>query len=473
MKTLSPTLTLICSLLLLSPSTQGQQELKNVSVTGGLQDGKARLIIEGWLNGGTQDNKAIFATTVEDLVRVTSYKMSQEMLLTLDILDGNPKELPLAIRGDAEIRNVQGENLQDWSLRKESGGGRTLVLRPKVTEKPLTQLKLTVSAETVVSLESKDVSPLSLAPVQPGLLSGFVRIYASPELMLKPGKTEGLFPVDVQFLPERLRVKAGESDEMSLPYRVQGAYTLAVSISLADPEARAVVLREVKIGGDIGDDSASFVLSAVARVRNPAGAKLKLLSGNVALTGLQPVAGWRVSLDQGAFVLVFDRAGDFPVELKFDAAVSQTSDTSGSWKTVQFQVAASPLQPIELKGLPADTQFEVANGARPERVDASFKSFLPADGNLKLSWKTTTPESGGKLFFAVEMTSQINFSPGLMRQVALLAAKVMQGELTKLVLVLKGTGEVTRVQGEQVLAWNVEQTTIPGERRLIVQFNQP
>jgi hypothetical protein len=291
--------------------------------------------------------------------------------------------------------------------------------------------------------------------------------------MLKPGKTEGLFPVDAPFLPERLRVKPGATDEMSLSYRVQGAYELALNISLADPEARAVVLRNMKIAGDIGDDSASFILSAVARVRNPTGAKLKLLSGNVALTGLQPGSGWRVLLDQGAFVLVFDRAGDFPVELKFDAAVSQTRDTLGSWKTVQFQVAASPLQPIELKGLPADTQFEVTNGARPERVDSSFKSFLPADGNLKLSWKATTPESGGKLFFAMEMTSQINFSPGLMRQVALLTAKVMQGELTKLVLVLKGSGEVTRVQGEQVLAWNVEQTTVPGERRLIVQFNQP
>src|SRR6478736_527499 len=116
MKSLSSILTLICSLLLLSPSSQGQQELKNVSVTGGLQDGKARLIIEGWLNGGAHDSKAIFATTVEDLIRVTSDKISQEMQLTLDILDGNPKELPLTILGNGEIRNVQGENLQDWSL---------------------------------------------------------------------------------------------------------------------------------------------------------------------------------------------------------------------------------------------------------------------------------------------------------------------------------------------------------------------
>jgi hypothetical protein len=168
MKSLSSILTLICSLLLLSPSSQGQQELKNVSVTGGLQDGKARLIIEGWLNGGAHDSKAIFATTVEDLIRVTSDKISQEMQLTLDILDGNPKELPLTILGNGEIRNVQGENLQDWSLRKEPSGGRTLVLRPRLTEKALTQLKIAILAETVVTSDGKEASPLSLAPVQPG-----------------------------------------------------------------------------------------------------------------------------------------------------------------------------------------------------------------------------------------------------------------------------------------------------------------
>jgi hypothetical protein len=38
---------------------------------------------------------------------------------------------------------------------------------------------------------------------------------------------------------------------------------------------------------------------------------------------------------------------------------------------------------------------------------------------------------------------------------------------------LQGTGEVTRIQGDQVLAWNAEQTNEPGERRLVIQFNQP
>src|SRR5712675_3572957 len=103
----------------------------------------------------------------------------------------------------------------------------------------------------------------------------------------------------------------------------------------------------------------------------------------------------------------------------------------------------------------------------------SFVTYLPSDGAVKLSWKEARPEAEGKLFYAAEMLSQITVSPGLMRQVALLDFKVMQGELSKVTLQLRGAGEVTRVQGDQVLAWNVEPAPGTEERRLVVRFNQP
>ncbi|MEO6740864.1 MAG: hypothetical protein ABIP20_11460, partial [Chthoniobacteraceae bacterium] len=56
---------------------------------------------------------------------------------------------------------------------------------------------------------------------------------------------------------------------------------------------------------------------------------------------------------------------------------------------------------------------------------------------------------------------------------ALLDCKVMQGELDRVTLLLRGDGEVTRVQGEQVLSWGVEPGANEGERKLVVKFNQP
>src|ERR1041385_5041058 len=256
----------------------------------------------------------------------------------------------------------------------------------------------------------------------------------------------------------------------------------------APPEI-PVALRNFKLTGELHDGRAQFTLSAIAKVDNSKGGSLDLLAGTVALTDLDPRAKWRVRAEENRYVAVFDRSGEFPIQIKFSAAVH----ASNGWNTVEFRVAPSALQPISLQGLAADTQFQFAGAARPERTGNDFVSYLPADGVVNLSWKEVRPEVEGKLFYAGEMLSQITVSPGLMRQTALLDFKVMQGKLNRVVLLLRGDGEVTRVQGDQVLAWNVEPVerrspNRPGSetsdqradseigvptRRLVIQLNHP
>jgi hypothetical protein len=233
--------------------------------------------------------------------------------------------------------------------------------------------------------------------------------------------------------------------------------------------APAIMLEDFKLTGDLHSDQATFTLTATARVENPKGGSLDLLSGAVALTEVSPHPKWRINAEQNRFSLSFDRDGRFPIQIKFNAAVRQNE----GWKAVDFRVAPSALQPILLQGLGPDTQFDFTGAARPERKGADFTSYLPADGTVKLSWKEARPEAEGKLFYAAEMLSQISVSPGLMRQVALLDFKIMQGELSRISLLLRGSGEVTRVQGDHVLAWNLEPMTNSTDRRLVVQFNQP
>jgi hypothetical protein len=230
-----------------------------------------------------------------------------------------------------------------------------------------------------------------------------------------------------------------------------------------------VTLEDFKLTGQLTGDQASFVLTATAHVSDPKGGSLNLLEGTLALTDVGEHPRWRVRAEQNRFVVEFDRDGKFPIQIKFNSAVREHD----GWKSVDFKVAPSVLQPIVLQGLEAETQFEFPGAARPERKGTEFVSFLPSDGTVKLSWKMARPETEGKLFYSAEMLSQISISPGLLRQVALFDFKVMQGELNKMALVLRGAGEVTRVQGDQVLAWNVEPMTNSADRRLVVQFNQP
>jgi hypothetical protein len=98
---------------------------------------------------------------------------------------------------------------------------------------------------------------------------------------------------------------------------------------------------------------------------------------------------------------------------------------------------------------------------------------LPVDGTVNFAWKQVRPEAEGKLFYAADMLAQISVSPDLMRQSALLNGKIMQGEMSRFRLKLHGPGEVTRVQGDEVLAWNVQPAANSDDRELVVQFNQP
>jgi hypothetical protein len=244
---------------------------------------------------------------------------------------------------------------------------------------------------------------------------------------------------------------------------------LTITATVAAPEkiVAPITLRNFKMTGDLSGGHATFTLTAIAHVENSKGGSLDLLTGPVALTELGAHPKWRIRVDQNRYVLDFDRGGDFPVQLKFTTAVRE----GDGWNTVDFRVAPGPLQRIVLQNLAADTQFQFAGAARPERSGSEFVSYLPTGGAVKLSWKEARPEAEGKLFYAAEMLSQISVSPGLMRQIALMDFKIMQGEMNRVSFRLRGEGEVIRVLGDRVFAWNVE--TNSSERRLVIQLNQP
>ena len=243
---------------------------------------------------------------------------------------------------------------------------------------------------------------------------------------------------------------------------------LAACLS-ASAWGQSPALDDFKLVGNLAGERADFTLTATAKVEAGQGGSIELFGGGIALTEIPPQAKWRVQCEGNRYRLVFDRAGKYPVRIQFSAAVHQAD----AWKSVHFHVAPGLLQPVVLQGLGEDTQFQFEGAAQPRRQGADFTTHLPADGKVRLSWKEARPEAEGKLFYAAEMLSQISVSPGLMRQSALLDGKVMQGELTRLALRLRGAGEVTRVQGERVLAWAVEPAPDSTDRRLVVQFNQP
>jgi hypothetical protein len=465
-------LSLIALPFLASVALAADAEVKDLSINGGVAaDGKARLTIEGTFGSPQADaQKAIFSTSVRHSISVTREKITHTLALGFDVLQGDPKEITLTIGGEGEIKQVTGEALQDWGIRQAPDGSRVLVLRPKKGEKPNARLEVSVVAERELKVWKSPVPAFTLTPPQPGLFNGFVKLEAAPDLDARAEAPVGLSPMEEKFLPAAMRAEARPDAPEPLAFQFHGApYSLALQISVGDPETRQVVLRDFKLTGQLTDHNAIFTLTGTARVTNPNGGAITLLSGGVAMTEIPKHPDWRLSANDGRYILRFNKAGEYPLSFKFNAAVRQ----SGAWNAAEFRVATSALQPVVLQGLAADTQFDFAGAAKPLRVGNDFTSFLPPDGTVKLAWKNAPAETEGRLFFAAEMFSQISISPGLMRQVALLDGKVMQGELTSVTLLLRGAGEVTRVLGDQVLAWDVQPGANANERKLTVRFNQP
>lgn len=251
-----------------------------------------------------------------------------------------------------------------------------------------------------------------------------------------------------------------------LGFLVSSCSTLPGPPAITSPGG--VTLTDFKLAGDLSGGVAAFTLTANAIVGNSKGSSLELLSGPVALTALDPHRKWNMITDKDHFIARFDHAGTFPIEVHFNAAVTRSND----WSAVNFRVAPGIVQPVVLQGLAADTEFQFASAARPRRAAANFITYLPVDGSFNFAWRAARPEEEGKLFYTMDMISQISLGPGLMRQAALLNGKIMQGEMNRLVLRLRGAGDVTSVQGEGVLSWTNSAADDSGNRQVVVQFNQ-
>src|SRR5262249_35854955 len=144
---------------------------------------------------------------------------------------------------------------------------------------------------------------------------------------------------------------------------IVSALTAITKIPAENVPVPSITLSDFKLTGDLAGEQAAFVLTATAHVENSKGATLELLSGTVALTDVNSPKQWHVRAEQNRFLIEFEHGGKFPIQMKFNAALKERDN----WKGVEFHVAPSTLQPIVLKGLEAETQFEFAGAARPER----------------------------------------------------------------------------------------------------------
>ncbi len=443
----------LASLMSIPGRAQEESDQAEVSTPVG-SDGTGIIIVEA--RGQLPKPPVFYTASAKATAQVGSARIEQVIQLTIKVIQGDAKTLSFGFNGNGQVTEVQGANLQSWSIR-QAGPARFLDLHLKEN---VTELKPVIK---IRSPELKLPVEIDLTHLTPGESVGFdsrVNINYAPEVEGAVTTAEGFAPLDAGNKANSFQTATG------------GQLKLSLTRDGASPSPVELVATTLK--GDVHPNGKSigFQLRSTAHVTE-ANAEITILSGNAAVSQVPNNANYRLRLstinELPVYKLVFAQAGTFPVTLDFVAALVIPS---ANWHSMDFTIAASAVVPMTLNGLDADLEFHRDQQSVVPLLDNNnWLGFLPATGRAKLQWKTARQAGEGKLFFTTAGHIEAKVGAGLLRQDHQIDYQVLQGELKSLSVLLAGPGEILDVQGSNIVAWEV---TGEGEdRRLDATLSQP
>ncbi|MGB0414729.1 MAG: hypothetical protein ACPGJU_09830, partial [Coraliomargarita sp.] len=432
-----------------------------LSIDGDANSEGGSLVISATLGepkGEEDEPKLIYALDTTATIEVGKEMLTQRTNAIATVKHGKLERVEMTVSGDLVIEHVRGDEIKNWSLE------RSVV--------PEGQLRLLVdfiepieagSREFMVIARKRDlelptsVQPLFFTPPDRGLLTGSLKV---------PAKSGVEFSAhDIQQL--RVLESATEGD---LHYAFSGAGQ-ALSLSLTSKLRPDWAIEGFKLNGDYAEGRFSFALTGVLTVFNPGTYHVPLMSGNAALVSTPKLEKAKVTLRNGRYEILVDEVGRHPFRFEFNAKVESKAGRS----MVRFDTLDAALQPVELHHLPVDAERVKLNGVSPKQVEDSMLGYLSGDGRLLLAWTDPSwksPEvTDATLLYSVESVSQLSVGPGLIRQLSQFDVDVMQGAMRELRFDLKGSGEITQVEGDSILRWEVVGVD-EASRQLVLELNK-
>lgn len=380
---------------------------------------------------------------------------------TVEILQGELDKISLEVfgleLGQGEIFNVSGENVRDWSVRRENSRA-FLEIRPKDLGDKKT-LTLTISGRQALKLPTT-VSPILFTGTDSAAFFGIVQFLATSDLRIYAKQERGLIPI-------------GGRSRSEASYALVGNPSLRLDVARANELLAPVSLENFSLTGTVSPEGTRFVLKAKAQVRE-IGAEAVVLSGNAALLDFPEKSDFVVlatSDGNGApqYSLRFPARGTFDVELLFDAGI----DDSDGWQRMNFCVPLAQVAPYSLSGMPADTVFAADNVSIPKPDgNGVFSGYLPTSGALNLRWRPSipTPPEFSADVFSVDALSEMQIASGILLQKNEFLFSVSQGEISTLFFDVEGDGEILSVDGDDVLSWNA--VTTASRRGIVVRLSR-
>ena len=387
---------------------------------------------------------------------VSSTRTIQKIDLNIQVIQGDPEQIQLALVGDGEVRSVEGEGVRSYAVRTEKKQ-RFLELQLDPEKK---SFKATVQIESNSYGLPKQLRLTHLGPADSVGFDSTINIQFGDGVKGQVIDNAGF-----------VRLQA-EKESTTLHTRVGGSLVLDLRRQTTSPDP--IEILDAKLIGQITADQKSIEFKWDATiVVNEKEVSLDLLSGAAALRSLPETDSIRLRLisDKSGYRYraTFPKVGETKLELGFVAPIqSLPNDARG----VDFRIASGPVVPLEINGLSADISFSRDAGLMSLRLlEESWNGFLPADGSVKMQWSSNRSAGEGKLFFSTSGLIETKVGSGLLRQDHQLSFQVLQGELSSLSLAIEGPGEILDVKGQNLVSWVVE--TVDDEKRLVIEIGKP
>jgi hypothetical protein len=411
--------------------------------------------------------QVIFSASADTNVQLGAAEVTSDTDLTLRIVQGRPEVLSLGLTGEGDVTDVVGLGLRDWAVRR-ANGKRFLDIRvSQFADGPVaTSFTLHLHAKANNSPLPTGVSVLLLAPGDAIGFSSKVSVQADQAVDANVTSFEGLTPVG----------NPSDGALLALQYISTGEGHLLVALARRGAAVPDLALGGARLVGRANEagGSVDFSLQGQLDVKK-VGARLRVFSGEAALSEAAAGDGWHVELvtaDGGyAYDLVGEKVGSFPLNLPFAAGVRE----NGDWRLVDFQMPASAAVPLQLDGLGADVEFNATGSVVPVAAGLGWQGFLPADGHALFAWRHQHEADEGTLSFTSTEQTDVQVSAGLVQQTSQIEFSVLQGKLAAtgpLRIALAGPGDITGVEGYTVTSFNVV-TDDKGARTLEVRLSRP
>ena len=239
-------------------------------------------------------------------------------------------------------------------------------------------------------------------------------------------------------------------------------------MSLAQSQSPQVEVRDLELDGTLVDQGVEFTAKGTVVVDSRKGAIVSLLAGDVALLEAPLLKSGKLEYKEGDYLLNWGTRGSFDFSVRFLVKVQEAGDQ----RNVEFKFLTAPIRTMRLSGIPSGYELLVSNAALPEEANGDWVAHLSPDSNVAFSWRPAKSDSQRELFYSSDITSVTAVAAGMIKQNQKIDLQIMQGEMNEVSFDLKGPGEVSQVEGRDILAWNVQESGSEG-RVLNIRFARP